>query len=154
MVVGQIGLLKDRGKLELVRCHLVVACARRYSKTVAFYLEIKHESCHARGDGSEIVVLELLVFGAFMSHERAAGHNEIGARVVERFIHQEVLLFPSEIGIHMFHVLVKVTCHSGGRLVYGVERTQQRGLEVKGLTGIGNEDGGYAKCIVYDEYRR
>ena len=47
MVIGKVGLLKDRSKLKLIGSHLVVTGLGRDAETVALYFQIKHECLHA-----------------------------------------------------------------------------------------------------------
>ncbi len=136
MVIGKVCFLEYGSALELVGSHLVVTGFYGYAQTVAADFEVEHECFHARGDGAEVVVFELLVLGAFMSHEGTACEHEVGACAVERLVHEEVLLLPSEIGDAVFHLGVEVACHGGGGLVDCVERLQQRSLVVEGFAGV------------------
>ena len=68
MVVGEIGLLEDGRELKLVGRHFVVTGLDRDAKAVRFDFKVKHEGFHTRGNGAEIVVLELLVLGALVAH--------------------------------------------------------------------------------------
>ncbi len=97
MVVGQIGLLKDWRELKLIGRHLIVAGLCRDAELVAFYLEVEHECLHTRGDCAEIVVFELLVFGALMTHESAAGEHQVGTCRVKCFIYKKIFLLPTQI---------------------------------------------------------
>ena len=83
VVVGKVKFLIYGSQLELVGRHLVVACLGGYAQGVAFDFQIKHESFYPRGNSAEIVVLELLVFGAFVAHQCAACHHQIGTCGVE-----------------------------------------------------------------------
>ena len=103
----------------------------RDAEPVAFYLKIEHESFNAGGYGAEIMVFELLVLGAFMSHKCAAGHHQVGTGAVESFVDEEVFLFPTEIRIDMFYLRIEILCYRCSRFVYGVERFKKRSLVVE-----------------------
>ena len=154
VVVGEVGLLEDGSQLELVGSHLVMAGVGGDAEAVTFNFEVEHESFDTRGDGAEIVVLKLLVLGAFVTHEGTAGHHQVGTGGIESFVDKEIFLFPAEIALHMLHILVEIACHACGCLVDRVEGTQQGSLEVERLSGVGYEDGGDTECLVEDEHRR
>ncbi len=97
VVVGEVGFLEYGGKFELIGGNLVVARLGGNAEAVTFDLEVEHESFDARRDGSEVVVLKLLVLGRFVAHEGASGHHQVGTCAVERLIDQKIFLFPSEI---------------------------------------------------------
>ena len=97
VVHGKIRLFEDGSELKLIGRHLVVTCLAWNSQLQGLYLKILHERCHAFGDGSEVVVVHLLVFCAGMSHQRTSGEQHVGACAVEIGIHEEIFLFPAEI---------------------------------------------------------
>ena len=131
VVVGQIGLFEDRGELELVGGNLVVAGLGGYAEAVAFDFEVKHEGFYARGNGSEIVVVELLVLGAFVAHQGTPGHDEVGASRIEGFVDEEIFLFPAQIAVDMFYVGIEVVCYGCGGFVNGREGAEQGSLVVE-----------------------
>ena len=63
LVVGEIGLAEDRSELELVWSDLVVPCLERNPETVSGNLKVAHELGHTGRNGTEIVVVQLLVLG-------------------------------------------------------------------------------------------
>ena len=63
VVYGQIGLLKDGSQLKLVGSHLVVTGLAGNTQFESLYLQFTHEGSHALGNGSEVVVVHLLVLG-------------------------------------------------------------------------------------------
>ncbi len=97
VVVGEVGFLEDGCKLELIGGNLVVARLGGNAEAVALDLEVEHEGFDSRRDGSEVMVLELLVLGRFVTHQGASGHHQVGTGAVERLIDQKIFLFPSEI---------------------------------------------------------
>ncbi len=136
VVVGKVGLLKNRSELKLVGGNLIVACLGRYAQAMALNLEIEHESLHSLGNRTEVVVFKLLVLGAFMSHEGAAGHHQVGAGAIERLVYKEIFLFPAKVRHHMLHLGVEVAGDGGGGNIDTVEGSQKRCLVVERLTGI------------------
>ena len=95
VVVRQIHVLEDRRHLKLVRCYLVMTRTDGYSCTQSFVLQVHHEIADALRNGAEIVVLELLVLGGQVSHQSATCQHEVRTGIVERFVHEEVFLFPA-----------------------------------------------------------
>ena len=63
MVICQIRFLENRCEFKLIRSHFIVACLGRYAKLVTFCFQIKHEGFDTARNSSEVVILELLVFG-------------------------------------------------------------------------------------------
>ncbi len=153
MVVCQVALLEYRRQLELVGRYLVVAGVGRDSEAVAFQLQVKHESFYAGGDGAEIMVFELLVLGALVTHEGAAGHHEVGTGGIQGLVDEEVFLFPTEEAVDVVDLLVEVSRDAGSGLVDRVQGAEERGLEVERFTGIGDEDGRDTEGFVEDEHR-
>ena len=154
MVYRQVALLEDRSKLELVRCHLVVACLHRDAQFQGLYLQVLHESGHTGRDGSEIMVFQLLVLRRFMPHQRTPGQQQVRTGGIQAFVHQKVFLLPSQIRNHLLHGRVEVMAHLYRRLIHRTQSLQQRRLVVERLAGISDEHGGDAQRVVYHEYGR
>ena len=152
MVDSQIAFLEDGSQLELVRGHLIVAGLYRDAQFKRLDFQVLHEGCHACRDGSEVVVLELLVFRSLVSHKRPAGKQQVGAGGIQSFVYQEVFLFPSQIGHHLFYCRVEVVTDIDRRLVDRAQRLQQRGLVVERLARIGDEYGGNAQRVINHEH--
>ena len=151
VVDGEVGVLEDGCQLKLVGGHLVVARLHRDAEHEGVYLQIAHEGCHTLGDAAEIVVVHLLVLGGVVSHEGAACEQKVGAGSIEAFVDKEVLLLPSEIARHLFHLGVEVVTDVGGCHVDGFQGSQERRLIVERLAAVGDEDGGDDECVVDDE---
>ncbi len=64
----------------------------------AWISKILHESLHTLWDGSEVMVVHLLVLGRIVSHQGASGEHQVRTCRIQALIYQEVLLLPSEIG--------------------------------------------------------
>ena len=136
LVVGKIGLAVDGRKLELIGRHLVVAGLQRNAEAVSGYLDILHERRHPRRDGSEIVVVQLLVLGRIVSHQRAAGDHEVRTGGIERLVDEEVLLLPSEIGVDFADRRIEKPADGQGCIRNGLEGALERSLVVKGLARV------------------
>ncbi len=85
-------------------------------------LKVFHEGLHAVGDGSEVVVVHLLVLRALVAHEGAARHEQVGTGGVEPFVDEEVLLLPAKVHLHLAHVVVEVLADILGGLGRGPRR--------------------------------
>ena len=153
MVDGQIGLLVDGSELKLVGCHLVVAGLTGDAQLEGYNLQLAHERCHTCGNGTEVMVLHLLVLRGVVTHERAPSEQEVGTCGVEAFVDEEILLFPAEVGGDLLHRWVEVVTDVGSGHVHGMQGTQQRSLIVEGLACVRNENRGDAERVVDDEHR-
>ena len=71
LVDGQIAFFVYGCELELVWCHLVVARFAWNAQFESLYFEVFHKLGHTSGNGSEVVVVHLLVLGRVVSHEGA-----------------------------------------------------------------------------------
>ena len=98
VIGGEVGALEHRRDLELARGDLVVARLDRDAELEELALDLDHEREDALGDGAEVVVLELLALGRLGAEERAAGVQQVGARVEEVLVDQEVLLLGAGVG--------------------------------------------------------
>jgi len=87
VVDGKVALLVDGRQLELVGGDLVVACLQGNAQFECLDLQVLHESGHTRGDGTEVVVLQLLVLRRFMPHERAACQQQVRTGGIQPFVH-------------------------------------------------------------------
>ena len=119
VIHGQIALFVDGGELKLIGRHLIVARLAGNAETEGLNFEIAHEFGHALGDGAEIVVFHLLILGAVVPHEGASGEQEVGAGGVEPFVHEEVLLFPTEVGVYVHRLVVEIGANGFGGVVDG-----------------------------------
>ena len=54
----------------------------------------------------------------------------------------------------MLHIFVKILCHCRCCFVDAVEGAEQGRFVVERFPGIGDKNGGYAKCVVVNECRR
>ncbi len=103
-------------------------------------LQIEHERQHAVGDGSEIVIVELLALGRLGSEQGPPGIEQIGPREEEVAVDQEVLLLGAGGRRNQRPVgVAEQLQHALRLLVQRLRRAQHRGLFVKRLAGPGNE---------------
>ena len=154
LVVRKVGLAVDRSEFELVGRHLVVPCLKGYAEPVSRYLEVAHERRHPRGNGTEIMVVELLVLGRIVPHKGASCNHQVGAGGIERLVHEEVLLLPAEIGDDLADRRVEEPADGDGGVAHGLQRLLQGSLVVQGLAVVRDEDRGDAERVVLDEHRR
>ena len=154
VVDGQVALLVNRSQLKLVRSHLVVAGLARDTQLQRLNLQIRHEGSHASRDRAEIVVIHLLVLGRVVSQKCTAGHEQVGAGGIQAFIHQEVLLFPTQVYDDLLHFRIKIVAHIRCRLAYRMDGLFQRCLIIQRLTGVRDENGRNHQCVTDDEHRR
>ena len=78
MVNGEVCLLEDRSEFKLVRSHLIVTCLARNAKFEGTYLKVFHEGLYTIWNSTEIVVFHLLVLCRVVTHECAAGEQQVG----------------------------------------------------------------------------
>ena len=145
VVVGEVGLFKYGCQLKLVGRHLVVTRGHGNAQLVRFHFEVLHERRHALGNGTEVVVVELLTLCRGCAKQRTARHGQVGSRRIQRLVHDEVLLLPTQGGIDLGDVLVEVLTHRRGCRVHCRQRLQEGHLVVEGVSGVADEDGGDAK---------
>ena len=88
-----------------------------------------------------------------MSHQCTSGDAEVGTGIVERGVHEEVFLFPTEVGIDTLHVRYEKFTYFGRRLIDCCQRFQERCLVVECLAGVRDKYGRNTQCLVYDEGR-
>ena len=154
MVNGQVALLKDRSQLKLVGCHLVVTCLHGDGQLQRLYLEVLHEGLHTVGDGTKVVVVHLLVLRTLVAHQRTTRHQQVRTGRVETLVHEEILLFPAQVHLHLGHVVIEILANILSGLVHGVDSTEQGSLVVQGLTRIGDKDGGDTQRVVDNKHGR
>ena len=72
-----------------------MACLDRDAQLVAFSFQVFHKLLYTGGNGSEIVVVQLLVLCAFVSQQGTFRQRQVGTGGIEVFVYQEILLFPA-----------------------------------------------------------
>ena len=154
MIDGDVGFLEYRRAFELIRGHLVVPGLDRDAEAVGLQFEVFHVFEHAARNGSEIVVVELLVFGRDVPHQRTSGLRQVGTGQKQRFVHQEIFLLPAQRDIDLPYVLVEQLTHFDGGFINGLQRLEQRRFEVERFAGVGDEYAGDTECPVENERGR
>ena len=96
----------------------------------------------------------MLTLAGIMPHQRATCHHQIGTSIIQRFIHQEKLLFRTQIRIYALYVFIKIVRHCRCRLTHCGNRTQQRSLVIQRLTCICHKDSRNTQSITYHKRRR
>ena len=154
MVVGEVHLLVDRSQLELVGCNLVVACLDRNTELQRLALQVLHKLDHTVGNRTEIVVLQLLVFGALVTHQRATRQHQIGACSPQTLVDQEVLLLPTQKCGYALDLGIEVVAYVHRSLTHRRDRAQQGQLVVECLASVGDENGWNTECCIDDKCGR
>ena len=95
MIDGEVTLLEDRSQLKLVGRYLIMTCLTGDGEFQGLDLQILHEGLHTVRDGTEVVVVHLLVLRTLMTHQRTTSHQQVRTGRVESLIHEEILLFPT-----------------------------------------------------------
>ena len=130
MVVGQVTFFVNRSQLKLVGSNLVVTGFNRNTQFQTFYFKILHESCHTGGDSTKVMVFQLLVFRAFVTHQGATGKQQVGTGGIQAFVNQKVFLFPAKVSNHLLNLGVEVVTYCGGRLINCFQGFDKRSLIV------------------------
>ncbi len=154
VIHGQVGLLVNGRQLKLIGSHLVVSGFKRNTQFISLVLEFFHKFHHSFGNGAEIMVVELLIFGGLVPHQGSSAHHQIGARTPESFVHQKEFLFPTQVRVHFFDFGIKETASFGGRFTDSGNGLDQRRFIVERFAGVGNKNSGYAKGVVHYKGRR
>ena len=150
MIDGKVGFFEDGCHFKLVGGHFVMACLARDAQFESLHFHVAHKGSDAFRDGTEVVVVHLLVLCRVVAHQCAACQQEVGAGRIETLVNEEILLFPSEVAGNFLDAGVEIVANIGGCHIDGMQCSQQRCLIVECLTGIGNKDGGDAQCVVDD----
>ena len=100
-----------------------MACFDRNAQLQTLILEFLHEGHHARRNRAKIVILQLLILGRLVPHQRASGEHQVGTYGPQTLIHQKILLLPAQVGVHLLHVAVKVVADLRGGFIHGRNRT-------------------------------
>ena len=124
MVDSQVALLEDGRQLKLVGSHLVVARLHGDGEFKCLNLKVFHEGYHTIGDGTKIVVVHLLVLSTLVAHQRTTSHQQVRTRRVEPFVDEEVFLFPTQVHLHLRHVVIEILADILRSLSYRMQRTE------------------------------
>ena len=103
--------------------------------------DLLHEDLDALGDGTEVVVVELLRLGRRLAEQRAAGEQQVGARGGEGCVDQEVLLLGTAARVHGARCpcrRARVSTRLAALFMAAMERSSGR-LLVERLAGPGHE---------------
>ena len=100
LVYGLRDFTEERDALELPRSDLVMPGLQWNAKPICLRFEILHESNHARRDGPEIMVLQLLVLSRCMANHGATTELQIRPCVIKSLIHQKIFLFQANFDLY------------------------------------------------------
>jgi hypothetical protein len=138
---GRRGLEHGRD-LELGGGHLVVAGLGGNAHPPELAVEVHHEREHALADGAQVLILELLPLGRGSAEEGSPGQDEVGPKLGQAAVYQEVLLLGPDGREHPLDgVTAEPAQDAQGLLAQGLLRAQQRDLVVQGLARVGDEGG-------------
>ena len=89
-----------------------------YAQFQRLYFKVFHKGSHTGGDGSEVMVFQLLVLAGFVSHQGAPGQQQVGTGGIQSFVYQEVFLFPAQVRHYFLYVRVEVAAYVYSCLVH------------------------------------
>ncbi len=143
MVHGQVRLGVDRGQLVLGRGHLVVLGLGGDAQLPKLLIDLVHIRADPLPDRAEVMIVHLLSLGRHGAEQGTAGIDQILALQVLLPVHQEILLLRAYGGGHLLRGGVPKKPQDPQRLLVDrLHGTQQRGLFVQRLAGVGTEGGG------------
>ena len=79
---------------------LIVLGLGQNAELPEFLVQILHERGHARLDGAEIMVVQLLPLRRLRAEERAARVEQVLALIVKRLVDEEIFLLRADRGAH------------------------------------------------------
>ncbi len=141
VVGGDVGVLEDRGDLVLARRHFVVPRLDRHADLEELGFAFHHAGEDALGDRAEVLILELLALGRLGPEQRAAGVDQVGARVVEVGVDQEVFLLGAARRGDALGARAEQLQDADRLRRQRFHRAQQRRLLVERLAGPAHERG-------------
>ena len=100
VVGGNIGGRENRRKLMLRGGDLIVLGLGQNAELPEFLVQILHERGHARLDGAEIMVVQLLPLRRLRAEERAARVEQVLALIVKRLVDEEIFLLRADRRAH------------------------------------------------------
>ena len=77
LIVGGVGVAVDGSHLVLTGGDLVVLGLGEHAELPQLLVQLLHVSAHARTEGAEVVVVQLLTLGRLCAEERAAAQLQI-----------------------------------------------------------------------------
>ena len=117
-----------------------------------FLVQILHERGHARLDGAEIMVVQLLPLRRLRAEERAARVEQVLALIVKRLVDEEIFLLRADRRAHSPDGGVAEELQNAqALLVDGLHGAQQRGFLVERLAAVGTERGRDIEHMILDE---
>ena len=108
MIDGEVALFENGGQLKLVGRHLVVTGLAGNGEFESLDLQIFHKGLYAVGNGTEVVVVHLLVFGTLVPHQRSTCQHQVWAGGIESLVDEEIFLFPAEVHLYLMDIIIEV----------------------------------------------
>ena len=118
LVYRKVSFFKNRSKLKLVRCYLIMACFQRNTKQQALVFQIAHIAKYALRYRTEVVVVQLLPFSCLMPQKSTPCNHQVGTRVSKGFIYQKVFLFPAKRSGYLVYIFIKIARHLSSGCIY------------------------------------
>ena len=72
---------------------------------------------------SKIVVFKLLIFSRVVAQQSTTSEHQVRASHIEALVYQEVLLFPTKVGVYFGDVFIKILAHLNGCFVNSMQCT-------------------------------
>ena len=142
----------DGSKLMLGRRHLIVLRFGKDSQLPQLGIQLLHERGHARLDGAEIMVVQLLPLRRLRAEERAARVEQVLALIVKRLVDEEIFLLRADRRAHSPDGGVAEELQNAqALLVDGLHGAQQRRFLVERLAAVGTERGRDIEHMILDE---
>ena len=141
LVDGDVAGAVDRRALVLGRGDLVVLGRRGDAHLPELLVQILHERADALPDDAEILIVQLLPLGRGRAEQGAAGIDEVAALEILFTVYNKVLLLRADGRDHTLGLRVaEQVQNADGLLAQRLHGTQQRGLVIERLAGIGHKD--------------
>ena len=93
MVRRDVGVFIDWGNFVLAWRHFVMPCLDRYTELEQIAFAFQHEGEYTFGNGTEILVTELLTLRWLRTEESSPGTDQVWSSKKEVPVNQEVFLF-------------------------------------------------------------
>ena len=140
MIARKIQFLEQRCNLVLGRRHFVVTRLGGNAKPPERFLHIGHKRKNPMFDGTEIVVIQLLMLRRRRSEQSPSGLHKVGTRKVKVLVDQKIFLLDSERDFrHVFAGFAETPDEPPDRFRQRLSGFQKRSLLIKRLARIGTE---------------
>ncbi len=140
MVGGDVGVLIDGGDFVLRGSNFVVTSLHRNAELIELSFDLEHAGEDALGDGTEVLIFELLALGGLRAKEGSAGVEKVRPGEEEVAVDEEVFLLGTGGRGDHADILVSEKLEDSLRLlVEGLHRAEQRCLLVESFASPRDE---------------